>query len=103
MTITGDDLLKRHVAAMTSGFASSSVVYGAVSTRGNFDHEETLVDGPQGIVRSNARTLIVPAAVFPSQPTRDSTITIDAVAYLVRSCDLQGDGKTYRIEVATDG
>lgn len=103
MSITGADLLAKHVLAMTSGFGSSSVVYQGVTTRGNLDHEETLADGPQGIIRNDLTVLTVPTAVFPTVPTRDSAIMIDEAAYLIRDARLQGDGLHLRIEVVRNG
>jgi hypothetical protein len=98
--ITGADLMERHLRAMTSGFGSSEVIYQGQTTRGNFEREESLIDGPQGVIRNFAQVLTVPVSVFEATPTRDSTITIDGTDYMVRNADRQGDGRHYRIEVA---
>lgn len=100
MSVTGGDRLARHALRLCDGFGSSLVVYSNQTTRGHLDYEETVIDGPQGLVHSSVRTVTVPTAAFRSTPTRDSTITVDGTDYKVREALPQGDGRHLRIEVA---
>lgn len=100
MTLTGSAILQAHLAAMTSGFASSEVKYAGQTTRGLLDDEEDLTDSPEGIQRHRRRVLILPVASLTAAPTRDATVQVDGTDFLVRSVELQGDGLHWRIVVA---
>jgi len=102
MTLTGEAMIEAHLLYMCTGFASSEVVIGTVTTRGILKDDESLgTDASGDIVRHRTRLLILPRAPLASIPARDSSLTIDGVTHKVRS-DLTGTlRKVVRLEVTT--
>ena len=69
------------------------VVFGAVSTRGLFDHEAALVDdGMGGEVKREQRKVTVRTGSLPSTCKQGSTLTVDGAQYEVRAVLPFGDG-----------
>jgi hypothetical protein len=100
MTITGNDLLERHLSTMLAGFASSSVVIAGATIRGLLDDQEEIRNDPSGdLTRVRVRVLTLRASDVATIPARDSSLVIDGTTYTVRSVLREADGKILRLEV----
>ena len=100
MTLSGSDWIAADLAAALEGPGSSSVVYGAVKTRGMLDKGEVVqADGSGEYVRLQRRMVTVRAAVFPAAPTTNATLTIDGDTYRVRGVRPQDDGLVWEIDL----
>lgn len=100
MARLGSEIIARHLSAALGGFGSSSVVAGAVETRGRLLDEEVIETDRSGdLVRVRRWSLLLRAGDFETLPRQDSTVTVDETDYLVRDARVVEDGTILRLEV----
>lgn len=97
-------IVVRHLAAMCDGPLSVTVVYGTLRTRGLFNHQADLIDdGTGGEIKRDERVLMVPKGRLPAAVRQNSRLTVDDIAYQVRTLLPQEDGELIRYVLAPVG